>query len=78
MTPARKEPNMETYSGRFAARLKELRLKAKLTPEEVAESVGVSTRTVYSWESARSFPNVELLPKISETLGLKAVAKLFP
>lgn len=78
MTPARKEPNMETYSGRFAARLKELRLKAKLTPEEVAEALDVSTRTIYSWESARSFPNVDLLPRIAETLKLKAVAKLFP
>ncbi|MBP3532563.1 MAG: helix-turn-helix transcriptional regulator [Thermoguttaceae bacterium] len=78
MTPARKELDMDTYSGRFAARLKELRLKAKLTPEEVAEALDVSTRTVYSWESARSFPNVDLLPRIAETLKLKAVAKLFP
>lgn len=78
MTPARKEPNMETYSGRFAARLKELRLKAKVTPEEVAAALGVSVRTVYSWESARSFPNVDLLPRIAEVLRLKTVAKLFP
>ena len=78
MTPARKAPNMETYSGRFAARLKELRLKAKLTVEQTAESVGVSANTIYSWEASRTFPDVDLLPKIAFSLNLKDVSKLFP
>jgi len=43
----RKEISLETYEGRFAARLKELREKAKLTPEQAAEALGVTQSMIY-------------------------------
>ena len=71
MTPARKEPDGSTYSGRFAIRLKQLREKAKLTAPEFAEKVGVkSVQTIYDWESTKSQPKISQLPILAEVLGI--------
>ena len=78
MTPARKEPDLKTYAGRFAARLRDLRINAKLTPEQVAETCGVTVKTIYSWEAAGSAPNLDLLPGLAKALKLKNIQKLFP
>ena len=78
MTRPRKEPDKETYSGRFAIRLRTLREKAGLTVDEVAEQVGVTLNTVYHWEKAYSFPKCEQLPLIAEVLKLKGVRAIFP
>lgn len=68
MTPTRKEPNMETYAGRFAARLRELRTKAKLTQAELAEAVGAKQRTVSDWETGATSPPYDSLPLIAAAL----------
>jgi transcriptional regulator with XRE-family HTH domain len=78
MSPARKEPDTRFYSGRLAVRLRSLREKTELTPEEVAEKMGVSLATVYNWESGYSFPNTEQLLLYANVLGLKSVRTLFP
>ncbi len=78
MTPARKEPDTKTYSGRFAVRLRTLREKAKLTPEEVAEALGVSVHTVYHWESSRRQPQIIDLPRIAEVLGVSKARLVLP
>jgi Predicted transcriptional regulators len=78
MSPARKEPDASTYAGRFAIRLRTLREKAGLTPEEVAEQLGVSLKTVYNWESGYTFPKPDQLPTIAQTIGVKTVKTLFP
>lgn len=52
MTPKRKEPDLSTYAGRFAARLRTLREKAGLTVEQVASTLGVSYRAVYHFSRA--------------------------
>ena len=78
MTPVRKEPNMETYSGRFAARLRELREKANLSQAEAAESIGVSQNTVSRWETGDRQPNLEQFPKIAEAYRLKRPKDLLP
>ncbi len=74
----RKEIDLTTYEGRFAARLKMLREKAKLTAQELADAVGVIDRTVYHWETGHSFPKPNQLPVIAESLKLKSVRLLFP
>jgi transcriptional regulator with XRE-family HTH domain len=71
MTPKRKEPDEKLYSGRFAARLRSLREKAKLTPEQMAEAVGVSATTVYRWEADLRQPQISDLPTIADALGVK-------
>jgi transcriptional regulator with XRE-family HTH domain len=78
MCPARIEPDTETYAGRFAVRLRSLREKAKLTPEEVAEKLGVSLSTIYSWERGFTFPKPEQLLLLMVILDLKSVRALFP
>jgi len=78
MTPARKEPDANTYSGRFAIRLKQLREKAGLTVPELAERVGISAKTIYNWESGRSEPCQNYYPILSESLGLKNIRSLIP
>lgn len=68
MTPAKKEPNMETFAGRFAARLRELRERAGLSRADVANAVGVAPSAISNWENAISFPSVEKFPQIAAAL----------
>jgi len=74
----RKEVDVSTYEGRFAARLKALREKAGLSHEEAAEQIGVSSTTVYHWESGRVIPAVPKFPKISEAYGVGKTRYLLP
>ena len=78
MTPARKEPDLSTYAGRFAARLRKLRLKAGLTPEQAAEAIGVTATSVYQWESAMNLPRTSKFPEIAKTYKLKKIKDLLP
>jgi transcriptional regulator with XRE-family HTH domain len=78
MTPARREPDANTYAGRFAIRLRQLREKAGLTHEEVAENTGVAARTIYSWEQSNSVPKVEQFPALAKTLRVKSPREILP
>ncbi len=83
MAPAKKEPDLSTYRGRFAERLKALRIKAGLSVEESADELmsrGVikNQRTLYHWESGRGLPKIEDLPEISQLYGLKSTRNLLP
>ncbi len=69
---------METYSGRFAARLRELRTKANLTQGELAERIGVRQHTVSQWETASRSPSIEQLLGIAEALQVAKVGDLLP
>lgn len=52
---------METIS----KNLKKLRLQKKLTQEQVAEALGVSSQTVSRWECNTTYPDIVLLPEIA-------------
>ena len=78
MSPARKEPDTSTYAGRVAVRLRSLREKAGLAPQEVADAMGVTLQTVYHWERAHTFPKVEQLQLLASVLGLKSARTLLP
>jgi len=66
----RKEIDTSTYSGRFAARLRELRDKAGLTTRELAEKTGIPESTLKAWELENRQPTViERLPELAEVLG---------
>ena len=75
---ARKEPDITTYSGRFAIRLRRLRETAGLTHEQIAKLVGVTITTCYRWESGENAPKPDLIPSISQALGLQTAQILFP
>ena len=53
----------------LGARIKEYRLKAKLSQEKVAELVGVSRQAVTKWESDQSSPNMDNLFRLAEIFG---------
>lgn len=49
----------------FSYNLRHLRLKKKLTQEQVADKLGVSSQSVSRWECGSTFPDVLLLPEIA-------------
>lgn len=49
--------------------IKEIRKKLHLSQSEFAEAVGVSMRTVGSWERGESFPNAEQVWNCALALG---------
>ena len=80
MTAARskKEVDTSTYRGRFATRLTELRKKAKLSVDELAERTGIPKGTIHNWESARKSPTIDRFQELAKALGLKNPQKLLP
>jgi len=47
-------------------RLRELRFEKKMTQQEVAFKLNVSTQTVSKWERGLSSPSLDLIPKIAK------------
>lgn len=45
--------------------LKEARVSAGLTQEEVAKALGVKRSAISMWETGKSFPKAKMLPLIS-------------
>ena len=77
MPRKRKEIDVSTYSGRFAARLRMLRDKAGMTTKELSEKSGIPAGTLECWESGNRSPVNEEFPALAEALGVKTQA-LFP
>ena len=79
MTAARskKEVDTSTYRGRFAVRLTELRKKAKLSVQELADKSGIPASTLYDWEAARKPNMLDRFPELADALGVKP-SKLLP
>ena len=69
--PARKEPSTETYSGKFAVRLRTLRERAGLTIEDLVVATGIPERTLYRWEAGIRQPPVDTYPILAQALGVK-------
>lgn len=53
---------------RFADRLREARVAAGLTQEQLGFALGVTKSSVSAWENGRETPNFKLLPKLREAL----------
>jgi transcriptional regulator with XRE-family HTH domain len=77
MTPARKEPDKETYSGRFAVRLRALRDKTGMSADEFAEKHGFARTTYYGWEIGVSVPSLDVFPQLAEAFGV-SIRMLMP
>ena len=50
-----------------------LREKRKLTQAELAETIGVSSKTVSKWETAKGLPDISLLRPLAEALGISLI-----
>lgn len=53
-------------------KIKRLRKAQKLTQQAVAQHVGVSVRTVVSWELGERIPGGDKIAKLAECLGVTA------
>ena len=54
----------------ISEKLKQARLAANLTQEELAEKVGVSRQTVSNWENGRSYPDIVSVIVLSDVYDI--------
>lgn len=57
-------------------KIKQLRFRAGLTQEQLAEKLGLSAQAVSKWETAAAMPDITLLPLIAEEFGV-SIDELF-
>ena len=62
---------MNTYV--TGATIKQLRESRNLTQAELAEKIGVSSKTVSKWETAKGLPDISLLQTLAQTLGISVI-----
>lgn len=67
---------LKNFYRKFGKRLRELRTQANITQEELAELVGVSTKTVSYWENAHNPVTSNKIPLIASALDVP-IYKLF-
>jgi len=65
---------MEEAGHRVARRIRQLRLRAGLSLENLAERAGVPTRTLSRVERGETSPTVRTLGRIAEGLGVDSIA----
>lgn len=53
--------------------IKALRERRKLTQAELAEKIGVSSKTVSKWETAKGLPDISLLQPLAQALGISVI-----
>ena len=59
---------MNTYV--TGAAIRQLREKRGMTQAELADRIGVSSKTVSKWETARGLPDITLLQPLAQALGV--------
>ena len=62
---------MNTYV--TGATIKELREKRNLTQAELAEQIGVSSKTVSKWETGKGLPDITMLQPLAQALGISII-----
>ena len=53
--------------------IKQLREARKLTQAELAERIGISSKTVSKWETAKGLPDITLLQPLAQALGISVI-----
>ena len=51
-------------------KIRQLRFKAELTQEQLAEKLGIGAQAVSKWENAAAMPDITLLPRLAEIFGV--------
>lgn len=74
----RSDVDTTKYTGKLAARLRELREAKGMTMEKLAEKAGVSVMTIYAWESNRRAIDPNSYPALAKALGCKTPDEFFP
>ena len=53
--------------------IKTLRENLNLTQAELAEKIGVSSKTISKWETAKGMPDISLLQPLAQALGISVI-----
>ena len=53
--------------------IKQLREKQRLTQAQLAEKIGVSSKTVSKWETGKGLPDITLLRPLAQALGISLI-----
>lgn len=53
--------------------IKQLRERRKMTQAELAEKIGISSKTISKWETAKGLPDISLLQPLAEALGISVI-----
>ena len=62
---------MNTYV--TGSTIKQLREKRNLTQAELAERIGVSSKTISKWETAKGLPDISLLQPLAQAQGISVI-----
>ena len=62
---------MNTYI--TSTTIKQLREKRNMTQSELADRIGVSSKTVSKWETAKGLPDIALLQPLAQALGISLI-----
>ncbi|MGC2871795.1 helix-turn-helix domain-containing protein [Ihubacter sp. rT4E-8] len=62
---------MDTYI--TARSIKRLREEKRITQSELAEKLGVSSKAVSKWETARGLPDISLIEPLAKALGVSVI-----
>ena len=62
---------MNTYV--TGATIRQLRENRYMTQNELAEQLGVSSKTVSKWETAKGLPDISLLQPLAQALGISVI-----
>ena len=62
---------MNTYV--TGSTIRQLREKCGLTQGALAEIIGVSSKTVSKWETAKGLPDIQLLEPLAQALGISVI-----
>lgn len=62
---------MNTYV--TGATIRQLREKRNLTQAELAEQIGVSSKTISKWETAKGLPDISLLQPLAQVLNISVI-----
>ena len=62
---------MNTYV--TGAAIRQLRENRNMTQAELADRIGVSSKTVSKWETAKGMPDISLLQPLAQALGISVI-----
>ena len=62
---------MNTYV--TGATIKQLREKRNMTQSTLAERIGISSKTISKWETAKGLPDISLLQPLAPALGISVI-----
>ena len=62
----------------FSSNLKRIRKRENLSQELLAEKLMVTRQTISNWERGNSYPDLDMLVQISETLNTNPNELLYP